>query len=144
MRLVFLFFGGDDVNSKLRVTVRNNVKMTVCRVGLWSIFTGLGAYLLYPSLQQCLPLGPVGPVGPRLSAPGSACKKCGCSGQNRFGIQVFLVGIGEFTTHLRTYFSGDWDVHSGYGFLTHGHVAADGAPPRPAPPRPAPPFLSAS
>ncbi|CAJ1404157.1 unnamed protein product [Effrenium voratum] len=45
---------GDDVNSKLRVTVRNNVKMTVCRVGLWSIFTGLGAYLLYPSLQQCL------------------------------------------------------------------------------------------
>ena len=20
-------------------------------------------------------------------------------------------GIGEFTTHFRTYFSGDWDVH---------------------------------
>ena len=23
-------------------------------------------------------------------------------------------GVGEFTTHLRTYFSGDWDVHWGY------------------------------
>ena len=25
-------------------------------------------------------------------------------------------GVGEFTTHFRTYFSGDWDVHWGYGF----------------------------
>ena len=24
-------------------------------------------------------------------------------------------GIGEFTTHFRTDFSGDWDVHWGYG-----------------------------
>ena len=23
-------------------------------------------------------------------------------------------GVGEFTTHFRTYFSGDWDVHWGY------------------------------
>ena len=23
-------------------------------------------------------------------------------------------GVGEFTTHFRTYFSGDWDVHRGY------------------------------
>ena len=23
-------------------------------------------------------------------------------------------GVGEFTTHFRTYFSGDWDVHCGY------------------------------
>ena len=22
-------------------------------------------------------------------------------------------GVGEFTTHFRTYFSGDWDVHRG-------------------------------
>ena len=22
--------------------------------------------------------------------------------------------VGEFTTHFRTYFSGDWDVHWGY------------------------------
>ena len=29
-------------------------------------------------------------------------------------------GVGEFTTHFRTYFSGDWDVHWGYGILTHG------------------------
>ena len=25
-------------------------------------------------------------------------------------------GVSEFTTHFRTYFSGDWDVHWGYGF----------------------------
>ena len=30
-----------------------------------------------------------------------------------------LVGIGEFTTHFRTYF-GDWQVHW-YGILSHGH-----------------------
>ena len=23
-------------------------------------------------------------------------------------------GVGEFTSHFRTYFSGDWDVHQGY------------------------------
>ena len=32
-------------------------------------------------------------------------------------------GQGEFTTHFRTHFSGDWDVHWGYGILTHGHIA---------------------
>ena len=31
-------------------------------------------------------------------------------------------GVGEFTTHVRTYFSGEWDVHW-YGALTHGHMA---------------------
>ena len=30
---------------------------------------------------------------------------------------------GRCTTHFRTYFS-DWDVHRGYGILTHGHIAA--------------------
>ena len=33
-------------------------------------------------------------------------------------------GIGEFSTHLRAYFSGDWDVHWGYGVLTHGQVGS--------------------
>ena len=33
-------------------------------------------------------------------------------------------GVGEFTTHFRTYFTGDWDVHWGYGILTHGHIYA--------------------
>ena len=32
---------------------------------------------------------------------------------------LFLVGIGMFTGGT----SGDWDVHWGYGILTHGHVA---------------------
>ena len=31
-------------------------------------------------------------------------------------------GVGEFTTHFRTYFSGDWDVAWGYGILTNGQV----------------------
>ena len=35
---------------------------------------------------------------------------CGC--QNRFGIPFWLVGA--FTTHFRTCFSGDWDVHWGF------------------------------
>ena len=34
-----------------------------------------------------------------------------------------IFGVGEFTTLLGTYFSGDWDVHW-YGLLTHGHVTA--------------------
>ena len=27
-----------------------------------------------------------------------------------------ILGVGEFTTHFRTYFSGDWEVHWGTGF----------------------------
>ena len=27
-------------------------------------------------------------------------------------------GVGEFTTHFMTYFSGDWDVHWEHGLLT--------------------------
>ena len=30
--------------------------------------------------------------------------------------------VGRCTTHFRTYFSGDWDVHWGYGLLTHGQM----------------------
>ena len=33
------------------------------------------------------------------------------------------------TTHFRTYFSGDWDVHWGYGLVAHGHVSKMGQPP---------------
>ena len=28
--------------------------------------------------------------------------------------QWYHFGVGKFTTHFRTYFSGDWDVHRGY------------------------------
>ena len=48
----------------------------------------------------------------------------GGGGQNRFGMPFWWVG--EFTTHFRTYFSGDWDVHWGHGILTQFW----GAPPR--------------
>ena len=34
--------------------------------------------------------------------------------------QWYHFGVGESTTDFRTYFSGDWDVHWGYGILT-GH-----------------------
>ena len=34
-------------------------------------------------------------------------------------------GVGEFTTHFRTYFSGDWDVHRDYGVLTHSHLGVE-------------------
>ena len=34
-----------------------------------------------------------------------------------------ILGVfGEFTTGFGTYFGGDWDVHSGYGLLTHGQM----------------------
>ena len=36
---------------------------------------------------------------------------------------------GRCTTHFRTYFSGDWDVHWGYGLLTHGHVTTSSVRP---------------
>ena len=38
-------------------------------------------------------------------------------------VHPILVGIGEFTTHFRTYFSGDREVHWGtIWILTHGHT----------------------
>ena len=41
---------------------------------------------------------------------------CGC------GSRPMVPCWGRCTTHVRTCFSGDWDVHWGYGILTHGHV----------------------
>ena len=35
--------------------------------------------------------------------------------------QWYHFGVGS--TPIVVYFSGDWDVHWGYGLLTHGHVA---------------------
>ena len=35
-----------------------------------------------------------------------------------------ILGAGEFTTHFRTYLSGDWDVHWGYWLLTGGHISS--------------------
>ena len=50
-------------------------------------------------------------IGAPVPGPGGR-QIYGCGGQNRFGIPFWLVG--EFTTHSRTYFSGDWDVQWGY------------------------------
>ena len=36
------------------------------------------------------------------------------------GIPFWLVGAPP----ISVYFSGDWDVHGGYGVLTHGHIAS--------------------
>ena len=49
----------------------------------------------------------------------------GCGGQSRSTGSHFG-GPGEFTTHFRTYFGGDWDVHWGCGSLTHGHIGNRG------------------
>ena len=38
-------------------------------------------------------------------------------GQN----QWYHFGVG--TPPILVYFSGDWDVHWGYGLLTHGHLS---------------------
>ena len=43
--------------------------------------------------------------------------QCGC------GSKPMVPFWGRCTTHVRTYFSGDWDVHWGYGILPHGQVA---------------------
>ena len=45
---------------------------------------------------------------------------CGC--QNLFG-GIPCWWVGEFTTHFRTYSSGEWDVRWGYPILTHGQTA---------------------
>ena len=39
------------------------------------------------------------------------------------GSTIMVPFLGRCTTHFRAYFSGDWDVHWGYGILTHGQVA---------------------
>ena len=36
--------------------------------------------------------------------------------------QWYHFGVGA--PHILVYFSGDWDVHWGYGILTHGHMAS--------------------
>ena len=52
------------------------------------------------------------------------CRKRSCFGahsrSNRF--EKLARGF-RCATHFRTYFSGDWDVHWGYGVLTHGHMS---------------------
>ena len=40
---------------------------------------------------------------------------------SRFGTPFWKM-VGEFTTHFRTCFSGDWDVHWGCGLLTYGQI----------------------
>ena len=67
----------------------------------------------------------------------SGAKSNGRAGQNRFGVPFwrranlfwgsrlfwYHFGRGELTTHVGLYFSGDWDVHWGYGVLTQGLLA---------------------
>ena len=37
--------------------------------------------------------------------------------------QWYQFGVG--TPPISVYFSGDWDVHWGYGLLTHGHMCLE-------------------
>ena len=63
---------------------------------------------------------PLNPQKVKLSAEGSTATKLGWLWVKTVLVPFWLVG--EFTTHFRAYFSGDWDVHWGYGILTHGHL----------------------
>ena len=53
-----------------------------------------------------------------VSQPKKARFKCRlATSQIGCGVKPVLgshFGVGEFTTHFRTYFSGDWDVHWGF------------------------------
>ena len=98
-----------------------------CRLVQASICQGsFLAHIFDP--QACVPgskphilWGHVHGLPPRTNqAKGGFRRTHGCGCQNRFGIPFWLVS--EFTTHFRTYFS-DWDVHWGYGILTHGHMS---------------------
>ena len=74
------------------------------------------------------PQAKTGRAKPRFAFGGrEGCKDAleeqGCGCQNRFGI--------PFWGKCTTYFGGDWDVHWGYGTLTHGPMSRNpGAPPR--------------
>ena len=52
----------------------------------------------------------------------SLCAARGGRGMWLWVKTVLVPFWGECTTHFRTHLSGDWDVHWGYGILTHGHV----------------------
>ena len=68
----------------------------------FSIFAYCGLVALKMAVVGILfQVSPVGFPGDRFHC----WNICGCGGQNRFGIPIWLVG--EFTTHFRTDFSGD-------------------------------------
>ena len=46
----------------------------------------------------------------------------GMSGDGGHGSKPMVPFWDRCTTHFRTYFSGDWDVHWGYRVFTHGHI----------------------
>ena len=60
---------------------------------------------------------------PRCSHQGlflpSKLKVYGATCSYGYGSKLMVPFWGRCTTHFKTYFSGDWDVHWGYGLLTH-------------------------
>ena len=81
-------------------------------------------------VSQDLPISPKSPLTPR-SAPRSPPPekkhrgrqvRAWDEGGHTKAVRKTWLWVGEFTTHFRTYFSGDWDVHWGYGILSHGHM----------------------
>ena len=70
-------------------------------------------------------------VGSRFFSSFVGRRRCGCGFPRPVGFKGKRLGPGSkptvpfwgrCTTHFRTYSSGDWDVHWGYGILTHGLV----------------------
>ena len=84
---------------------------------------GAGNAPLGPALTPGAPLEAIAAKG-RTALACAAVARDMSSGGGRPGVGTIWdpILVGEFTTHFRTYFSGDWDVHWGYGILTHGQL----------------------
>ena len=62
----------------------------------------------------------------RSSAPRRGRLRSSCNSSRDLGIWLWVKPMvafwGRCTTHCGLFFSGDWDVHWGYGILTRGHM----------------------
>ena len=72
-----------------------------------------------PGASRAEPVAPGGLASSAAAGVGASCRARYDGGSTPMGSHF---GVGEFTNHYKTYFSGDWDVHWGCGVLTHGHI----------------------
>ena len=84
-----------------------------------------GLILPLAELQCPTPFEEVAEVQPRPTHPCLATASTACLPVGGCVVKTVLgshFGVGEFTTHFRTYCRQDRDVHWGYGILTHGQL----------------------
>ena len=122
---VFLWVGGGGLTSDSPLSAATGVCVKQLVNRNWLIFSFLHAVLvsIFKSEEKCQymlsfrflhAVAWVATVSKRILS-------CGCESKP---MGPFW---GRCTTHFRTYFSGDWAVHRGYGLwlLTHGRVLQD-------------------